>query len=114
VTKKKILIVDDEEDVRASLADLFADEGYLVETAADGDEALRLLTADPPAIVILDLVLPGLDGRTLYDRIRADPKLAGVEIIVSTSDPTKAPPGVPVMKKPLDLHRLLAAVRGRS
>lgn len=107
-----ILIVDDDADIRDSLQDFFEDAGYAVATAADGAEALTRLGAEhPPCVVILDLIMPAVSGNQVYETMRKDPRLAKVPVIVSTSDPSRAPRGVPIMKKPIDLDRLLHAVR---
>ena len=90
-----ILIVDDDADIRDSLQDFFEDEGFAVTTAKNGFEALeRIDVASPPAVVILDLLMPVLSGAQLYERMQADPRLARVPVIVSTSDPSRAPSGV--------------------
>jgi two-component system, sensor histidine kinase and response regulator len=106
-----ILIVDDERDIRESLKDFFEDEGYTVSTACDGAEAMRMLNhGAPPCVVILDLLMPVLGGNEVYAKMQADPRLARVPVIVSTSDPASAPSGVLLMKKPINLDRLLGAV----
>lgn len=107
-----ILIVDDEQDMRESLEEFFADEGYEVRTAEDGAVAMELLDGpELPCIVILDLMMPVLDGNEVIDRMRQSERLATVPIIVTTSDPSRAPRGIPLMKKPMDLRRLLSAVQ---
>ena len=108
----KVLIVDDEADLRETLQDVFEDEGYVVLTASNGCEALLLLgEADLPCAVILDLFLPLVSGGEVYAQMQGDPRLARVPVIISTSDPSRAPEGVPIMRKPVDIGRLLSAVR---
>jgi len=69
---ERILIVDDEESIRRSLAGLLADEGYEAVTARDGDQALAALRADPPpALVLLDIAMPGRDGLEVLEQIHA-------------------------------------------
>jgi hypothetical protein len=85
-----LLIVDDDQDIRDSLQDFFEDKGFEVATAANGVEALDVLGAE---------------------RSPCDPRLAQVPVIVSTSDPSRAPSGVLTLKKPIDLGTLLHAVR---
>jgi CheY-like chemotaxis protein len=107
-----ILIVDDEADIRDSLQEFFEDEGFAVATAANGEEGLARLRAGPlPCIIILDLLMPVLDGNEMYQHMQSDPALARVPVIISTSDPRRAPSGVPIMKKPVSLLRLLASVK---
>lgn len=106
-----ILIVDDEADIRESLQEFFEDEGFPVATAANGEEGLARLRGGPlPCVIILDLLMPVLDGNEMYEQMQADPALASVPVIISTSDPRRAPSGVPTMKKPVSLMRLLGSV----
>jgi CheY-like chemotaxis protein len=107
----RVLIVDDEPEFRDSLQDLLEDKGYQVDSASNGEEALELLRASElPCVVVLDLVMPVLDGIAVFGQMQQDPRLASVPVIVSTSDPTHAPSGVLIMKKPINLRRLLAAI----
>jgi len=82
-----VLVVDDEEAMVKGLRLTLEREGFRVLTAGDGTEALRLATAAPPDIVILDLMLPVLDGLEVCRRIRAsaDPALRRVPIIMLTA-----------------------------
>ena len=108
---RRILIVDDEPGIRESLEDFFQDEGFVVATARDGAEALARLAERPlPHVVVLDLRMPKFDGNEVYQRMQNDAQLAQVPVIVSTSDPGYAPSGVLIMKKPINLERLLCAV----
>lgn len=107
-----ILIVDDEPGLCESLRDFLEDEGYTVATARNGAEALNLLQADElPCMMILDLIMPVVTGNQVYETMQNDPRLAKVPIIVSTSDPSRAPAGAMIMKKPINLDRLLGTVR---
>lgn len=107
----RVLIVDDDEGFRETLRDAFEDAGYDVAVAADGVDAMRALTERSNVrIVILDLVMPRMSGREVYDAMQADPALASIPVIVATSDGTNAPAGARTLTKPLDLHRLLAEV----
>ncbi|HEU5058467.1 MAG TPA: response regulator [Kofleriaceae bacterium] len=106
-----ILVVDDELDIRESLQELFEDAGYQVVTAADGAEALALMDGEAPCIVILDLVMPKVSGNQVYDSMRRDDRLRAVPVVIATSDPTRAPRDVPVLRKPIDIGRLMDVVR---
>jgi DNA-binding NtrC family response regulator len=68
--KRKIMIVDDELSVRQSLEEWFLEDGFEVETAEDGEAALRLMDRGPYDIVLLDLKMPGMDGITVQKRVR--------------------------------------------
>jgi len=109
--KRTVLIVDDEADIRDSLTDALADEGYQVMSAANGREALRLLPDVPrPCAIILDIIMPVMSGTDFYRELRADPKLADIPVLISTSNPSRAPGSLPIVKKPINLERLLSAV----
>lgn len=112
MNRKKVLIVDDEPDFLASLGELLEYEGYLVETAENGREALsKLGGASLPSVVILDLIMPVMGGVEVYATMRTNPRLASIPIIVSTADPTQAPAGALLMRKPINPDRMLEAIR---
>lgn len=77
-----VLLVDDEEALRASLSYALIKEGYQVTTAADGQTALKLFHKQVPDVMILDLMLPGIDGMELCWRIRA---FSSVPILMLTA-----------------------------
>lgn len=106
-----ILVVDDEVDTRAALSEALVDAGYRVVLAANGRDGLQLLPSLPkPLGVILDLTMPFMSGLELYQIMQATPTLADIPVVISTSDPARAPKGVPLVRKPVSLERLLAAV----
>ncbi|MBK7861388.1 MAG: response regulator [Archangiaceae bacterium] len=109
---RSVLIVDDDRDVREALAEAFVNEGYAAREASDGQVALDMMQKGEqrPDVVILDMVLPVVDGRRVYQAMQADPALKTIPVIVSTSTPLGAPPGTVVIPKPLRLDRLLDAV----
>jgi CheY-like chemotaxis protein len=104
------LVVDDDEDIRESLRDAFEDAGYQVRCAANGREGLDALKGERPCVVVLDLIMPIMTGNEMYDAMQADPKLADVPVIMSTSDASRAPSGVLLLKKPVNLQRMLATI----
>jgi CheY-like chemotaxis protein len=105
-----VLVIDDEIDIRESLREVLLDEGYQVDVAADGREGLALARRRRPSAIILDIIMPVMGGAEMYAALQADPVLADIPVIISTSDPSRAPSGVLLMKKPVDLPRLLTAV----
>jgi CheY-like chemotaxis protein len=110
-TRRKVLIVDDELELLESLSEAFQDEGYEVVTAVNGSEALRKLALmGRPCVMVLDLAMPEMNGRELLARMRADPGLDDIPVLISTSDPSKSPFGLPVIRKPINLDRMLEAV----
>jgi DNA-binding response OmpR family regulator len=70
---KRILVVDDEPDIRRLVAEALEATGYDVRTAANGEEAIRAASLYIPDLVLLDIMMPGMDGFTVYERLRARP-----------------------------------------
>jgi len=79
---KRILVVDDEADIRVLIADILEAAGHDVETAADGDEALFLLEQVQPDLILLDLMMPKVDGREVIEAIRANSANRHLPIVV--------------------------------
>jgi CheY-like chemotaxis protein len=105
-----ILVVEDERESRETLRELLEFEGYTVETAANGREALEILNRVEPCVVLLDLFMPVMDGWQVLERLRDDHRLAKLNVVVITSAVTNTPADVPVLTKPLDLDRLMQTV----
>jgi len=79
----RVLIVEDDIDFREHLAVLIRARGHEVELAADGEEGLlRLHVGEPPSLILLDLMMPEMDGWTFRARMLEDPKLATIPIAV--------------------------------
>jgi len=81
----KILIADDEPNILISLEYLMKREGYEVVLARDGDEALAAIRRERPALVLLDVMMPGKSGFELCDVVRADETLAATKIVLLTA-----------------------------
>jgi CheY-like chemotaxis protein len=107
-----VLVVEDEKESRDTLRDLLELEGYEVETAVNGREALDRLNAagDRICIMLLDLYMPVMDGWQVIDQLKADGRLGKTQIVIITSAAYKAPPGLPVFEKPLDLDKIMNEV----
>ena len=82
---KAVLIVDDEKDIRDLLAYNISKEGFAVLTAADGNEALKMLSEHPVAVVVLDIMMPGLDGYEVCKRIRSEKRTADIPVLFLTA-----------------------------
>jgi CheY-like chemotaxis protein len=110
-----VLIVEDDADLREMMAQLLTLEGFQAETAANGRDALEYLRrGDPPDVILLDLMMPVMDGWEFRRRQREDPALAKVPVVVlSALDATRAVDldEAAFLKKPLDFDRLLQLVR---
>jgi CheY-like chemotaxis protein len=113
-----ILIVDDDADIREALRGLLEEEGYEIVEASQGREALDLLRRAEvrPALVLLDLMMPLMDGWQLRARLRQDPELASIPIVIMTAHAgviravQDIQPPTPVLAKPLDVGQLLDLV----
>ena len=82
---KKVLIADDEQNIVISLEFLMKREGYQVEVANDGEEAVRRIRASRPDLVLLDVMMPKKSGFEVCQEIRSDPEMAGVRILMLTA-----------------------------
>jgi DNA-binding response OmpR family regulator len=82
---KRILIVDDEPNIVISLEFLMKREGFAVEIAADGEAALEALAGSAPDLVILDVMLPKMNGFEVCQQIRANPRWRGIRILMLTA-----------------------------
>jgi two-component system, OmpR family, alkaline phosphatase synthesis response regulator PhoP len=90
VSKARILVVDDEEDILEVVRFNLAKEGYAVTCASSGEEALKEIRAHTPDVVVLDLMLPGLDGMDVCRKVKAAPETAHVPVIMLTAKTEEA------------------------
>lgn len=81
----RILIVDDEPSIVIALQFLMAREGYEVAVAGDGEAALQAVAERPPDLVILDVMMPRLNGFDVCRRLRAEPRFSGVRVLMLTA-----------------------------
>jgi putative two-component system response regulator len=114
-TPPTILVVDDEEAIRKLLTAVLEREGYRVVTVADGEAGFRSVGEHAPDLVLLDVGLPRLDGYEVTRRLRLDPRLATLPIILLTGQGQVAD-GLDAgandfLHKPFDRHELLARIR---
>lgn len=110
--RARILIVDDDDEVRDTVRDVLLDAGYDVACACDGAEALRALAErPPPELLLVDLVMPGVDGHDLLGVLARDPQLAAIEVVVFSALPARQlPAGYAHVPKPTAIGDLLAAI----
>lgn len=106
-----VLIVDDEEDVRESVRDVVEMMGCVALMAESGEDALAILEKRRPCLVLLDLLMPGMSGAEVLNAIRAQPALRSLPVVMSTSAPDRAPRGVAMLAKPIDVDALCACLR---
>jgi CheY-like chemotaxis protein len=114
---KYILVVEDEPAIREAVADTLEFEGYRVEMAADGLQALAKVRATRPDAIVLDLMMPIMDGWTFLQHLRLDPQCGTTPVLVISAYRMLAEtaPDLHVqgwLAKPFDLNVLLGTVAG--
>jgi CheY-like chemotaxis protein len=112
---KSILVVDDDDDCRSMTVQLLAQAGYRVREARDGREALDLCWSERPWIILLDCVMPIMNGPELATVLANEPWLASIPIVFASSTPLPADLGPNVVGrlwKPIPRQDLLAMIRG--
>jgi CheY-like chemotaxis protein len=109
----KILVVDDESNMRFLLRMILESDGYEVVEAKHGAAALKCVKEERPDLVVTDLMMPVMNGRELIGRLRSDDETAAIPILVVTSKPTAdVPSGADAtLPKPFDLDALLDTAR---
>lgn len=113
-----ILAVDDDEPVLRSVKRVLENAGFTVSTAANGQDALKMIARERPDLVVLDIIMPGLDGLEVCRRIRADPYIAKLPILFLTAKgrPNDVAQGLDAggddfLTKPFEVVELPARVR---
>jgi CheY-like chemotaxis protein len=108
-----VLVVDDDPYIRDALEDLLTEEGYRVLLARDGSDALGLLVGELPCVILLDIMMPVMDGPTFLRHIQASVAYRDIPVVVMTAVSGQIPPqlGLPVVPKPIEIHSLLDLVR---
>ena len=116
-TKRRVLVVDDEKDIVELISYNLTRAGFEVLTASDGKDALELAQREVPDLVVLDLMLPGLDGTEVARRLKADSRTAAVPIVMLTAkgEETDVVVGLTIgaddyVTKPFSMKILLARV----
>lgn len=112
----RVLVVEDDPEIRRSLCEYLADDGFDVIAAHDGEHALRLAAAGSPDVILLDIGLPRLDGTEFAERWRARSKAAQVPIVamsgmIEGSDLASQLGATEFRAKPLDLRELADLLR---
>jgi CheY-like chemotaxis protein len=114
----QVLVVDDDDTIRDTIADALELEGYTVARARHGEEALSHVRAAPPRVIVIDLMMPIMDGWTFVEQCRAESLCAGVPIVVvsashnlrSAAQRLTANGVSAVIAKPFSLDALIGAV----
>ena len=118
--RKKILIVDDEEDIRTYLSTLLGDQGFETLVAKDGDEAWKQVEANPPDLISLDISMPQKSGIKFYREMKADDRWKKIPIVIVTgvsedmrkflSSRHQVPPPEGYLAKPINQEEILALI----
>ena len=107
-----VLVVDDERDIREAVAEVLRDEGFEVHDAPDGAEALRQLRAHRPDVVLLDLMMPGMNGWEFCAARKCEPELSRIPVIViSALGRVSGVDAQAFLQKPFELEALVSTVR---
>ncbi len=110
--KAPVLVVDNDAAVRDLVRRVLTDQGYTVEVAVHGIDALRKLSSFRPRLIILDLVLPAMDGWEFLKVYHQTPGLHAPVLAVSAHEATDLPDGIAgFLPKPFDLAELLRRVQ---
>jgi CheY-like chemotaxis protein len=111
-----VMVVEDDEGIQAALGQALIEEGYDVVCASHGRQALDLLRSGPlPSLILLDLMMPVMDGRAFLEVRARDPQLADIPVVIITAD-TRATHDASsldaqaILAKPLSLQTLLESV----
>ena len=117
MSHRRVLVVDDDSDIREVILESLSDHGYRVEGAANGREALDMLANanDVPCLILLDLMMPVMDGAAFRDEQLKQANLAAIPVVVITAyrdqrAEVKAMGAAGLLHKPMDLSDLLKVV----
>ncbi|MBN8231882.1 response regulator [Corallococcus macrosporus] len=111
-----VLVVDDDPDILEALSEILEAEGFEIRRARNGKEALERLEPDPPHLILLDLMMPVMDGWEFAQRMRQKPAFAAIPIIVLSADRNVGSKAKDIgamghLAKPFELNDLLSMVR---
>jgi CheY-like chemotaxis protein len=115
-TSRSILLVEDDEIVRRAIQMVLEWEGYQVDCASNGQEALDMLRAGArPGLILLDVMMPVLDGGQFREEQKRDPELASIPVIVvSAASFAASVDAVSLVRKPFEVEELLNAIRDHT
>jgi DNA-binding response OmpR family regulator len=112
-SKKRVLIVEDDQDTREVMVYTLEQEGFEVEAAPDGEQGLAAMRARRPDLVLLDLLMPRLTGREVLEAMRRNRLLSSLPVVIVSALPAQSQPAAVLMhlQKPFGMSDLIAAVR---
>ena len=109
----KVLVVDDEPAIRDLIVAVLEDEGYEARGVGSGSRALDLMKTDRPSLVLMDIMMPDMDGREALRRIRLHPEFQEIPVVMMSAAYAADhldEDGTPFLPKPFDLEHLLRTV----
>jgi len=114
--KSNVLLVDDESAITLNLAPFLERAGFAVTVAADGEEALRQVEASSPDLIVLDILMPKLDGRSVLRRLRQNDDWTPVILLTQVGEAVERAMALEegaddYLNKPFDPHELVARIR---
>lgn len=112
----RVLVVEDDADLREMMAQILTLEGFETDTATDGADALTQLQTPGrcPDVILLDMMMPRMDGWTFVDRQAGTPGIADIPVVVVSAAPRERLRGIraaAILQKPLNFDELIATVR---
>ncbi len=110
---QSVLVVEDDNDIRAALVDVLECEGYHAVSATNGKEALDMLQEiEKPCLVLLDMMMPIMNGQEFLDRVMKDSYLAPIPVLIvsAIADKTNTKGAIGFVKKPVDIDTVLKIV----
>ncbi len=111
---RPVLVVEDDDATRAAERAVLADGGFRVVEARDGEEALRAVSSDPPAVVLLDIQMPGVDGPSFARELRMALRRVPLVILTASDDPKHEADrcnAEAYLRKPFDAPELVKVIR---
>ncbi|HBY45572.1 MAG TPA: response regulator [Chloroflexi bacterium] len=110
-----MLIVDDDPTIRSALEALLEDEGFAPQTASNGQEALRMVHDNPPSLILMDLMMPVMNGIDAVRELKADPRTSAIPVIAMSAGfilletiADLLPDGI--IEKPFDIDTLIISI----
>jgi len=113
LNSKTVLVVDDEPVLRAIVREILHEEGYAVIEAADGRAMLEIAARERPDLVLMDVMMPGIDGREAYRQLRSHPEHRDIPVVMMSAGvrPIRLDPSIAgFMAKPFELTQLVDLV----
>jgi CheY-like chemotaxis protein len=112
---RTILVVDDEYGIADALKDILGDEGYAVTIARNGRDALKEISVRTPDLILLDYMMPIMDGRDFWLALKANPETQNIPVAMMSAMPQSSIPSDcrpdAFLRKPFDLDSLFEVVR---